>query len=414
MDVEAAVGTLQGAGVEAMSRVELDGLMARLAAVRSWCDALEVRVARRARELEASAEHVLGERGRRSSREVRTVIAREEACGSLPSFEAALASGSVTAGHVDALASATRELDEQARAAFAGYEGPLLAAATRQGVGEFARAARDLARQVVGDQVDGIDADRLARQRKQSHVRRWVDAVTGMHHTHVELDPIRDQTWWTAVNEQLGRLRQNDGNRGTPFAQLEVDAVVTSAGAGGDRIPEIAIHIDWRSLLEGAHAHGICETADGIPMPIVTVRRLCCDARVLPVVLNSRGEVLDLGRAERTTNRAQRRALRAMHKTCGHPGCTVPFDACRIHHVSWWWKHRGPTDLANLLPLCEKHHHLVHEGGWTLTMTADRVATWTRPDGSAFHNGPTIDRPPQCVSTVVEPRARHTLVGAPP
>jgi hypothetical protein len=185
MDAEAAVGWLRGAPIESLSRVELDGLVAVLSGLRSWCDALEVRVARRARELEASAEHVLGERARRSSREVRTVVARGEACGALPSFEAALASGSVTAGHVDALASATRELDEPARAAFAGYEAPLLAAAKRQGVGEFARAARDLARQVVGDQADGIDADRIERQRKQSHVRRWVDAVTGMHHTHV-------------------------------------------------------------------------------------------------------------------------------------------------------------------------------------------------------------------------------------
>ena len=45
-------------------------------------------------------------------------------------------------------------------------------------------------------------------------------------------------------------------------------------------------------------------------------------------------------------------------------------------------------------PLCEQHHHLVHEGGWTLTMTPDRVATWTRPDGVVAHHGSTIDRTP--------------------
>jgi hypothetical protein len=48
--------------------------------------------------------------------------------------------------------------------------------------------------------------------------------------------------------------------------------------------------------------------------------------------------------------------------------------------------------LVNLLPLCEQHHHLVHEGGWTLTMTPDRVATWTRSDGSVHWVGSTIDR----------------------
>ena len=100
-----------------------------------------------------------------------------------------------------------------------------------------------------------------------------------------------------------------------------------------------------------------------------------------------RGEVLDSGRARRTVNRKQRRALRAMHRTCGHPGCTVPFESCRIHHVRWWTRDHGPSDLDNLLPLCEAHHHLVHEGGWTLTMTPDRVATWTRPDGTHVEDG---------------------------
>jgi hypothetical protein len=81
-----------------------------------------------------------------------------------------------------------------------------------------------------------------------------------------------------------------------------------------------------------------------------------------------------------------------MHATCGFPGCTVGFSSCRIHHVRFWWEHRGPTDIANLLPLCEEHHHLVHEGGWLLALDRDRIATWTRPDGVVNHHGSTIDR----------------------
>jgi hypothetical protein len=408
MDVEAVLAAARGAVVESLSRAELDSLAAHLGAVRSWCDATEVRLVRRARQIGATLDDVLTEGGRRSARHVRTAAAREEACALMPSFESALGAGDVAAGHIDALASASRDLDDPARAAFAAHETALLVAARRQPIGEFARGARDLARQVVGEQIHVSDSERLARQHKQSHVRRWVDDTTGMHHTHLVFDPLRDEAWWKAVQAQLGRLRQHDGNRGTSFAQLEVEAVVTSAsgGPGGERIPEISILVDWLTLLDQAHAHGVCETVDGIPIPLVTVRRLCCDAHILPVVLGSSGEVLDLGRAERTTNRAQRRALRAMHRTCGHPRCTVPFDACRIHHVRWWWQHGGPTDLANLLPLCEQHHHLVHEGGWQLTMTAGRVATWTRPDGSVFYTGPTIDRRSQGVPTVAGTGAR--------
>jgi hypothetical protein len=80
-----------------------------------------------------------------------------------------------------------------------------------------------------------------------------------------------------------------------------------------------------------------------------------------------------------------------MHRTCIHPDCTVTFDACRIHHITPWGR-GGDTDIDDLAPVCETHHHTVHEGGWTLTMTPDRIATWTRPDGTHHHTGPTTDR----------------------
>ena len=80
-----------------------------------------------------------------------------------------------------------------------------------------------------------------------------------------------------------------------------------------------------------------------------------------------------------------------------HPECTVTFEACRIHHVIPWLQPAGDTDISNLLPLCEPRHHTVHEGGWALTMTPDRVATWARPDGTHHHTGPTGDRAPNGV-----------------
>ena len=64
-----------------------------------------------------------------------------------------------------------------------------------------------------------------------------------------------------------------------------------------------------------------------------------------------------------------------------------------MHHIVWW-TNGGPTILVNLLPLCETHHHLVHEGGWNLTMTPDRTVTWTRPDGSTWITHPSINRRP--------------------
>ena len=99
------------------------------------------------------------------------------------------------------------------------------------------------------------------------------------------------------------------------------------------------------------------------------------------------GAVLDQGRGRRVASADQRRALRAMYRTCGFPDCTVRFADCEIHHVIAWIRRRGPTDLDNLLPLCSRHHHDVHEGGWHLTLHPDRTITLHHPDGTLTYDG---------------------------
>jgi hypothetical protein len=439
-----------------LDRDEVAELVRSGARVRAWLDSIDVRCARRMRDLacrgEAEpAESLLGRCGARSGRDAAAVGERERVCDQLASFEAALAGGSIGSGHVDAVANATSRLDDELRASFAEHEATLLAAAEKDRVDAFDRQCRDLARKLVAEAKHRSDSEELDAQRARSCVKHWVDKVTGMHHTHLELDPLRDSKLWSIVNANLARLRQADGNAKTPWAQLQVEAFLaavgaatTSAGSGGvatgsaatgsaadggagalhggpvdggplgdrvvglsgdrscgclaeARVPEITVLIDYTTMIDGLHEHGICETENGIPLPVSTVRRLCCDAEILPVVVNGAGEVLDAGRSRRTVNRAQRRALRAMHRTCGHPDCGVGFDACRIHHVRFWVRDRGPSDVDNLIPLCERHHHLVHEGGWVLTITPDRIARWARPDGTVVHHGTCIDRAPHGV-----------------
>ena len=226
-------------------------------------------------------------------------------------------------------------------------------------------------------------------------MKRWIDKTTGMHHTHLELDPVRDATLHAAIDAQIRRLRQVDGNARTPWAQLQVDAVIaaTSGGSGGERVPEISVLTDYQTLMSGWHAHSICETDDGIALPVETVRRMCCDADIVPIVLGGAGEVLDVGRARRTATPAQRRALRAMHRTCAHPDCTVVFSACDIHHVaggarSRTDRHRQPPAGLRTAPSPRPRRRLDadHDPG--------RIATWIRPDGTVHWSGTTIDRQP--------------------
>lgn len=403
--------------VDAMDRDELATVVRTASHVRGWLDALDVRCVRRARLLATDgraepAESLLGRCGNRSSKDSTLVADRHTIAEALPSFEESLAVGGISAGHLDAVAAATKRLDAQHRAEFAMHEPALLEHATSESVDAFHRRCRDLARSVTS--ANGAsDADELDRQRAMASWRQWVDKATGMHHLHAELDPVRAAAVDKALNHALAHRRRLDGNAHTPWQQLKVDSFVDAISGGtiaegvaastdvdamlsriDARIPEIAIHVDLQTLLVGAHEHGLCETDDGVPLPVSTVRRLCCDADVLPIVLDGSGLAVDVGRSRRTATPAQRRALRAMHRTCGNPDCSVPFSQTRAHHVAWWTRDHGPTEIDNLLPLCERCHHLVHEGSWTVTMTPDRVATWTRPDGTVHQVGSTIDRAP--------------------
>ena len=82
-----------------------------------------------------------------------------------------------------------------------------------------------------------------------------------------------------------------------------------------------------------------------------------------------------------------------MYPSCGVPGCRVPFERCDIHHIRYW-EHGGPSDEANFLPLCSKHHHAAHEGGWHLALhPTTRVLTITYPDGTVEAHAPPRARP---------------------
>ena len=104
-------------------------------------------------------------------------------------------------------------------------------------------------------------------------------------------------------------------------------------------------------------------TLGGEPLPIETVRRMACDAQVIPAVLGTHGEVLEQGRAERLFNRAQIRHLWLRDGHCTFPGCTKPATWCDAHHLLHW-ADGGPTDTDHGALLCQRHHTVVHSNGY--------------------------------------------------
>ncbi len=164
------------------------------------------------------------------------------------------------------------------------------------------------------------------------------------------------------------RLSRSTPSNAKPSCGAHALVALTEGHGTRSAVPEIVAVLD----LTDPQPDGSPTVDWGLPveLPAEVLRRLFDTADVHPIVV--RGGVvlhapgrLDLGRTTRVANRAQRRALRALYSTCAIPGCDTRYDLCQLHHIIWW-EHGGCTDLANLLPLCVRHHHDVHDDGWHL------------------------------------------------
>lgn len=116
----------------------------------------------------------------------------------------------------------------------------------------------------------------------------------------------------------------------------------------------------------GPTASGRLGSIDGFDrtMSAATLRRMAADAEIIPVVLGGRSEPLDVGRAKRLFTRAQRIALAERDGGCASCGRNIGYvDA---HHIRWWERDTGPTDLDNGALLCTHCHHQVHRDGWRI------------------------------------------------
>ena len=158
---------------------------------------------------------------------------------------------------------------------------------------------------------------------------------------------------------------------------------------GGER-HQIVVHVDAETLQ--ARTTGRCEFEDGPAMPVETVRRLSCDASIVRIIEDERGEPLDVGRKTRTIPPALRRALNSRDQGCVFPGCTHKryVDGHHIHH----WAGGGETKLSNLVSLCRFHHRAVHEGGIVIHRLDDGAWRFSKRSGESLHScAPGCTRP---------------------
>ncbi|GLY48792.1 HNH endonuclease signature motif containing protein [Lentzea sp. NBRC 102530] len=189
-----------------------------------------------------------------------------------------------------------------------------------------------------------------------------LDAETG-----AKLDALIDPL----AKPEPGDLRTAPEREGDALCEV-ADLALRGSGDrihGGDRV-QLTVTVDYDKLREGI---GTALLDNGDRLPMSRVRRIACDAAVIPAVLGSRSQIYDVGRKTRTINAGLRRVLVARDKGCAFPGCTRPPKHCEAHHIKFW-ADGGETNAANLVLLCRRHHDLAHHSQWQIQMLEGRPA----------------------------------------
>jgi hypothetical protein len=163
--------------------------------------------------------------------------------------------------------------------------------------------------------------------------------------------------------------------RGVAFQWLLENVLDADLPAHGGTATSVVVVIDYDALRTGV---GVATTSTGETMTAEQARRLACAARILPAVLGSNGEVLDLGRSARLFSSAQRKAMYLRDKECTTLGCHVPAAFCHAHHWRRPWSQGGKTNLADGKLLCPFHHNRAHDHRWDTHHHPDGSTTFTR------------------------------------
>jgi hypothetical protein len=257
-----------------------------------------------------------------------------------------------------------------------------LSAATQMDTAQFRQAARAI--------VAEVDHEAIERDARRNWTRRRLSLRIDRDGGFV-VDGILDPECGARLSGQLDALM---GRRGaeddrTP-EQRRHDALAEilklneraerHPGSGSSR-PNLEIRIPLSAL--GGDG-GPPAMLNGLtPLTRKQLERSLCDAVAYTSVVDAQGRAHFAGRRTRTFSGSKRRRLMATQDSCNFPGCDRPSAWCDAHHVDAYAE-GGQTMPENGALLCAFHHHLVHEGGWSLQRGDLTGWTAVRPDGTFF------------------------------
>ena len=264
-------------------------------------------------------------------------------------------------------------------------EAELIRLAGRFPAYQLRRLADRILAHVAPEIAERADEAALLRQEARAHARRSFTLsrpIDGMVRVCGALG-VEDAAIVSAALDPLCTPRASDER--VP-AQRRADALIDVCRLAlrtgdlpdnGGEPPQLAVTVPFDPL-----TRSLCTASvdSGERFSARSVRRLACDARILPIVLGGEGQVLDVGRSRRLAHGALRRALIARDRGCAFPDCDRPPRWCDAHHLRPW-SDGGPTSLDNLVLLCRHHHRILHDSawGWSVRLADDRLPEFVPP-----------------------------------
>ncbi|MYA74507.1 MAG: DUF222 domain-containing protein [Acidimicrobiaceae bacterium] len=317
----------------------------------------------------AIAQRVAGEELRSSGREAKRDVETAQRMSELPATSDALDDGSIPQGHARLISRAAGEGDID--------ESALVEAAKSQDYDEFAKTVRRHQQDVSADDGQSI----LDRQRTRRKATIFESSETGMFVLSAQLDRItgtRLATVLTAKERELWQQEDPKARR-TPQQRM-ADAlaeVICEPGGNKAQGTNLLVIADFDVINQQLVN---ARLADGSPIPIKTLVDLALEAEILPSIFDAKTQNMWLGRHRRTASEAQRVALMARDQGC--IGCNANPLWCKAHHILWWSKN-GPTDLDNLLLVCDACHQKIHKLGWEVHQDPKTLRFGLRPPARA-------------------------------
>ncbi len=289
-------------------------------------------------------------------------ISGEPLSPELPNTAETYARGELGSEHVDRIRKFAAELpaDVLTGESWPVAENCLAQIAAETGPRELSRPIRELHARLDPDGHPPNDRD-PSRPRREIWLRQ--------HNHDWRIEGHLDQENGLKLRSVLDVLSKTRGPELRRPSERDADAFadIVQLAASPENLPEnggepftVMVTMTEESLREGI-GHGT--TMDGTTIPATRLRRIACDAGIIPTVLGSDGEVLDMGCRDRTAPPKLRRRLIARDRGCAHPDCDKPPALTEAHHI----RHHangGLTTEDNMLLLCAYHHTAIHNTEW--------------------------------------------------